>query len=72
MSRAFVKEDVQPPDREPEGALRVLWSVGPSSQERELVNSGDDLLELMHWAATRPRGFYQVRDGENTVLAEIG
>lgn len=72
MSRAFVKEDVAPPVPEAQGAFRALWSVNPSSQERELVQSSDDLLELVRWAASRHRGFYQVRDGDNIVLAEIG
>lgn len=72
MSRAFVREDVSPPEPEPVGAFRVLWSVSLASREREIVHSGDDLLEIMRWARTQRRGFYEVRDAKNTVLAEIG
>lgn len=74
MSRAFVREDVAPPepDPPPQGAFRVLWSVDPTGEDRELVNAGDDLLELIHWAAaSRKGGFYQVRDDDNAVLAHI-
>ena len=72
MSRAFLREDAPTPEPERDGAYRVFRSTGPASPERELVNTGDDLLELVHWAETRPRGHYQLRDRDDIVLAEIG
>ena len=72
MSRAFLKEDAPQPEPEPQGAYRVVWSTGPASSDREVVHTGDDLLELLQWAAARPKGYYQLRDGEDDVLAEVG
>ena len=66
MSRAFVREDVQVPEVE---TLEFQAFVGASDLP---THQAAKLIELLHWARDRGRGFVQIRDRAGVLLAEVG
>lgn len=71
MSRAFVKEDLEPPEPEKLGRYRAFRYVGLDDVELEPAFSSDELFAVIRWARGRPSGAFVVRDAAGIKLADV-
>jgi hypothetical protein len=71
MSRAFIKEDAAPPEAESLGEFRVYWGLSRYDVEAFVVYSSGDLLDVMQWALSQTRGYFQIRDALGMLLSEV-